>query len=146
MIQVSVHTSLDIYDHQEVKAFGFEVTRIVQLQLKNKMIAVVVDWTAKNEYIHLFKYATDNGKTYYTYNSQNLRFDLAKFEHTYKNDSKPTTLNFELDVHIQDPEKPNKRCEYSPIFFQNLKYGAIVYFGKPDWEDTESQKVIYSKD
>lgn len=110
-----------------VKKYGFEV-KINEVNLhSNGFISVNVGWKAKkNEYV--FKYATLGCLIFaYAECGMELTFPEAKVK---------KWGNFSFEVRLVS--KNGKVFKYSPEFFENCKYQAIIWFTPQGWEDWDN--------
>jgi hypothetical protein len=127
------------------KKRGFEITRSSMRKLKNGFIEVVVEWAGD------LKYATSGGKMYSGNSvSQTVEFPV-KFRFTTSRGKKTRmSTNLSFDVGLQTVTKKGEysevRLDYSPLFFQNLKYGVAVYFGPKGWDSIKERIADWSKD
>lgn len=116
---------------------GFEISA---QKLRNKRIQVVVDWRDRGT-VHSFKYV----KLYcHGFGAENGQYcsDVTfafnnKVRYRIGNDRCPIQFTVKL-------LSPN-RSEYCYSHFENTKYGIVVYFDPPNFNDIKNAQSIESE-
>ena len=104
-----------------VKKYGFRLTDATLSKMKDGWLELVVNWEADKD-AYLFKNCYSYGTLWASdYVCQSLRFTNL-----------PKNFKVSLDIGIQ-VKNLSENIEYTPEFFNNLKYGAAVYFSPKDW-------------
>lgn len=119
-------------DHLNKIGFGAKI--IDAYEMENGFIAVVVDWNSKTD-SHKLKYASQCC----TFRSSDeiVGVELEFKDYSYQLDGYPT--NPHISVMLEYKGSP-KSMDY--VCFQNLKYGAIVYFAPDSWNCSRKSKKI----
>jgi len=126
------------FDEDVAKRYGFEIKQVIAQKLPNGFISIYVSWsTKKSEY--KFKYPTNTGAMY---GWSDVSYDLSFPQVKYKiNNEVDFYSNFRVEVGLI--HRKDKQIRYRPLFHQNTKYSAIVWFAPRGWNDTENSKEIF---
>ena len=119
-------------DHLTKIGFGAKI--LDAYEMENGFVAVVVDWNSKTD-SHKLKYASQGCITYSS--DKIVGVDLELQNYPYKDDDCEMYPIISVKLDYDDW---NKRMDY--VCFQNLKYGAIVYFAPYNWNTTRNSKKI----
>jgi len=122
----------DEVDHLTKIGFGAKI--IDAYEMENGFVAVVVDWNSKTD-SHKLKYASEGSITYSS--DKIVGVELVLQNYPYKDDDCEMYPIISVKLDYDDW---NKRMDY--VCFQNLKYGAIVYFAPYNWNTTRNSKKI----
>lgn len=120
-----------------LNSIGFEFTRVTAHKLKNKFIAVVVDWTANSDNSHKVKYCSEGSTSWNSDGSIAVEgiFDSDK-KFKYRLGRSWVHPTFEIGV-VYGKDKP-----YDFVKLTNTKYGVCVYFAPRNWNTMAGCKDV----
>ena len=123
-----------------LSAHGLELTALDADLTKENWIRVYATWAAKKDE-YKFKYPVLYGSSSgYSDSAVNLAFPQLKYRYRHKQFSRMTPL--QLSVGIQDIME--QQLKYSYRFFENLKYGVLVWFAPENWNNGEGDKNLFT--
>ena len=122
------------------KKHDFKITSLHADITKENWIRIYVRWRAKKEE-YKFKYIKLGGTLHAGYYKE-MELDFP-IEYKWKrtNDYKS---NLSISIGLQDTNEND--LDYSPRFFENLKYGVLVWFSPKNWNDGKKDKEIFKWD
>lgn len=142
-MKISSFIRMQPFDEAEAiaKQSKFYITEFKSLKLANGFIQIVVDWGDAD---FRFKSGVLGIKTFaYNYCSLEVRFPLADFNYSGEGgDIRETEMAIEVGI---SNESDGEKINYTPLFFQNAKYGVVVYFAPNGWND-ENDSIVLSND
>lgn len=115
----------------------FDITQYSCGKLKNGFVFVSIDWKAENN-SHQYKYCT---RGCISYTGDQVIYELDFHETAIKIERCEWPQHASLEVGLYQDN-----IEYTPLFHQNTKYGAIVYFAPSGWDSREGMEVIEFED
>ena len=144
MIKPFVELSCGDEAQSVIKKHGLEIKSVECLKLKNGFIVVCVHW--KNPTCEA-KYAVDGGSgsvnNYEVWKS--LKFPNLKFR--YPDFDFDSTIELQVGLQkLNENGEPEGELGYNSMYFQNLKYGAAVYFGPRNWNDLDGAEILFKEE
>lgn len=120
------------FDQEDVQDRGFEIKSHESVLLDNGWVRVNLNWAANRDE-HLFKYVS-KGAEIYSDHSTAVELDF---------DSLPLTRDgYETCFRIQVELDCAGQVKLEPKYVRNLKYGAEIMFGPPDFENQKAIKIL----
>lgn len=110
------------HDETIKKKYGFKITSTSLCKMSSKWLAVIVNWSHNDDKkSHYIKYCEDAGYMWSMSEvSQQLSFTALP-------------KNFKTVINVGLVSTNGKQLKYRPTYFQNTKYGVIVYFAPSSW-------------
>lgn len=142
---MKINPYLEFHDCKEavraLESIQFEITNFACYEHENGFISIEVDWTAKGENASMVKYPCDNG---YMFSSDYIekQFQFKSLPFKYEDDevhAQESYVSFSIGLEF------NEKKDYTYLFYQNTKYGVIVYFAPYDWAKEETKKLIFQQ-
>ena len=146
------HVKIDLHPFVELPSFlgaknlvarcGFKITDIRATRLPNGFIAITLNWDSNALAQGGFSYAARGCRSYgYDCVTMELEFPSVKYRWVSTSGAKRRYQSpFCLTVGLR--AESDIGLEYGPLWFQNLKYGAVCYFGPKGW-DYESKGIQF---
>jgi len=130
-----------------LKKFKFKITDVKATEYQNGWIGVCVEWNSTHHcrMVRLGLTSFAYSKTSFT-----LVFTDPEAEHTVVYDDGGTgssVLGIEVGLFMSDDNRLpiDEKITHEPKFFENLKYGVLVYFAPKDFFDTEGKTIFELK-
>lgn len=142
---MKINPYLEFYDCKEavrvLESIQFEITNFACYEHENGFISIEVDWTAKGERRSDVKYPDDDGYMFSSdYIEKQFKFKALSFK--YDDDEVGAEKSYvSFSVGLEFDEKK----DYTYLFYNNTKYGVIVYFAPYDWAKEDTKKLIFQQ-
>ena len=120
---------------------GFKITELYADELFNGIICVGLSWTANERAAGGFKMGVLGCKTY-EWDATSLEIQFPSVKYNWYSQTRRNIAPYEIEISIQTID--GSKIKYEPMFFQNLKYGASVYFGPKGWNYLDKARHLFS--
>jgi hypothetical protein len=139
-IQRDIRPYVELYDDNELfKSFGFRIV-LLQLHVKTDGWAIVtVEWdTDENDNKYKVKHATDGGSMH-SFSDTNCRLNFPQLTFRYKNVDFDSCASMDVGI---EAKRFGRKLQYDAAYFENIKFGAAVYFQPKNWHKVKSERLF----